>query len=109
MFEPTADFSGYEDDGGIDIQWKVVKCRNPAREAGGWCAFLWKPISEVYDGKWIRQEYNGSSPFAMWWCQVSDNDEEDEDEESDEKKCFWCNARGVDYFNGKAWIHKDCE
>jgi len=81
MFEPTADFSGYEDDGAIDIKWKNVKCRNPAREAGGWCAFLWKPDSEVYDGKWIRQEYNGSSPFAMWWCQVSDNDEEDEDED----------------------------
>ena len=78
MFEPSQDFSGYEDDEGIDIQWKTVPCKNPAREASGyWCAFLWKPASEVYLGKWIRQEYNGSSPFAMWWCQESDYEEDD--------------------------------
>jgi hypothetical protein len=77
MFEPSKDFSGYEDDGGIDIQWKTVPCKNPAREASGyWCAFLWKPASEVYDGKWMRQEYNGSSPFAMWWCQQTDDEDE---------------------------------
>ena len=79
MFEPSRDFSGYDDDGSIDIEWKTVKCKNPAREASGlWCAFLWKPASEVWeiegDGKWIRQEYNGSSPFAMWWSDISDND-----------------------------------
>ena len=77
MFEPSQDFSGYEDDEGIDIQWKTVPCKNTAREAGGWCAFLWKPASEVYDGKWIRQEYNGSSPFAMWWSDIADNDKPD--------------------------------
>ena len=77
MFEPSQDFSGYEDDGGIEIQWETVKCKNPARENGGWCAFLWKPSSEVYTGKWIRQEYNGSSPFAMWWCEQSNDDEQD--------------------------------
>ena len=78
MFEPSQDFSGYEDDEGIDILWKTVKCKNPAREASGvWCAFLWKPASEAYHGKWIRQEYNGSSPFGMWWSQVSDEDCED--------------------------------
>ena len=77
MFEPSQDFSGYEDDEGIDILWKTVKCKNPAREAGGWCAFLWKPASEVYTGKWIRQEYNGSSPFAMWWSDMTDGADED--------------------------------
>lgn len=73
MFEPSQDFSGYEDDEGIDIVWKHVSPKHPSR-----CAFLWKPASEVYDGKWIRQEYNGSSPFAMWWCSVSDGCEESE-------------------------------
>jgi hypothetical protein len=72
MFEPSQDFSGYEDDEGIEILYKYVPCKNPAREAGGWCAFLWKPSSDIYDGKWIRQEYNGSSPFAMWWCQQAE-------------------------------------
>ena len=72
MFEPSQDFSGYEDDEGIEILWKTVPCKNPTREAGGWCAFLWKPASEVYTGKWIRQEYNSSSPFAMWWSDMTD-------------------------------------
>jgi len=76
MFEPSQDFSGYEDDEGIDILWKTVKCKNPARDVGGWCAFLWKPASEVYTGKWIRQEYNGSSPFAMWWSVMTEADEQ---------------------------------
>ena len=75
MFEPSGDFSGYEDDEGIDIVWKWTACKNPAREASGyWCAFLWKPASEVYDGKWIRQEYTGSSPFAMWWQDFCETD-----------------------------------
>jgi len=87
MFEPSRDFSGYkhdadeETDAFIDIEWKTVKCKNPAREAGGWCAILWKPASEVWDtegdGKWIRQEYNGSSSFAMWWSENSDGSEEE--------------------------------
>ena len=78
MFEPSQDFSGYEDDEGIDILWKTVKCKNPALEASGvWCAFLWKPASEVYTGQWIRQEYNGSSPFAMWWSDMTDGADED--------------------------------
>ena len=75
MFEPSRDFSGYDNDGDFEIEWKTVKCKNPAREAGGWCAILWKPASEVWDiegdSKWIRQEYNGSSAFAMWWSQES--------------------------------------
>jgi hypothetical protein len=75
MFEPSKDFSGYEDDGDIVIEWKCVPCKNPAREtSGGWCAFLWKPDSGVYDGKWIRQEYNSSSPFAMWWSSIAEDD-----------------------------------
>ena len=86
MFEPSRDFSGYDDDGGIDIEWKTVKCKNPAREASGlWCAFLWKPASEVWDtegdGKWIRQEYNGSSSFAMWWSENSNEINDGSDEE----------------------------
>ena len=83
MFEPSEDFSGYEDDEGIEILVRIVPCKNPAREAGGWCAFLWKPSSDVYDGKWMRQEYNGSSPFAMWWCEQTGplDDEEDEKDE----------------------------
>jgi hypothetical protein len=82
MFEPSQDFSGYphEEDNLIEIVWKSVPCKNPARENGGWCAFLWKPSSEVYAGKWIRKEYNGSSPFAMWWCQQISEDSEEDDE-----------------------------
>ena len=92
MFEPSQDFSGYphEEDNLIEIEWKTVPCKNPAREAGGWCAILWKPASEVYDddGKWIRQEYNGSSPFAMWWCQQLDDDEDPY--ESYTRPCMEC-------------------
>ena len=75
MFEPIRDFSGYKYDaddecgGVIDIEWEIVPCKNPAREQGGWCAILWKPASEVWDGNWMREEYNGSSPFAFWWSQ----------------------------------------
>ena len=81
MFEPTQDFSGYEDVGDIRIMCMSIKCKNPARESSGeWCAFLWKPSSEVYNGKWIREEFRGSSPFAIWWCQqdqefASDNED----------------------------------
>ena len=69
MFDLDDDFSAYENDEGIEILVRTVPCKNPAREAGGWCAFLWKPNSEEYDGKWMRQEFNGSSPFALWWCE----------------------------------------
>lgn len=68
MFEPSDKFSEYEDDECIDILWKVVSCKNPAREKSGYySAILWKPASHHYTGKWIREEYNTSSPFAMWW------------------------------------------
>lgn len=105
MFEPSGDFSGYDDDGGIDIEWKTVKCKNPAREASGlWCAFLWKPASEVYDGKWMRQEYNGSSPFAFWWSDMSD--------ETEHEECDCCEVRfsiededAYQYIKGKQPIY----
>jgi hypothetical protein len=84
MFEPKDDFSAYECDEGIEILVRTVPCKNPAREAGGWCAFLWKPNSEEYeeeyDGKWMRKEYNGSSPFAFWWCQQSEPIDDEENE-----------------------------
>jgi len=82
MFEPSQDFSAYRDDCNFDIEWKTVACKNPAREAcRSWCAFLWKPNHDKYEGKWIRQEYNGSSLFAMWWCQNSDEIHDGSDEE----------------------------
>ena len=73
MFEPKQDFSAYEDDGDIILLVKDVSCKNPSRrESSLWSAFLWKPASEVYTGKWVREEYNTSSPFAWWWSEVSD-------------------------------------
>lgn len=87
MFEPSQDFSSYEEDDMIELEWKSVKCKNPAREAGGWSAFIWKPSShyeKAYEGKWIRQEYNGSSPFALWWSSIED----DEDSLMNDKD-FW--------------------
>ena len=83
MFEPSCDMSSYADDDCIMIDWKEVSCKNPARNAGGWGAFLWKPSSEEWEGKWFRQEYNGSSPFAMWWCQQIDESQEEEEEEEE--------------------------
>jgi hypothetical protein len=78
MFEPSGDFSSYQEDDNIEIEWKGTACKNPAREASGlWCAFLWKPASENYEGKWIRQEYNGSSPFALWWLNYFEDEEEE--------------------------------
>ena len=75
MVKPSKDFSGYENDGNIDIEWKYASCSNPAREASGyWYAFVWKPDSKAYDGKWMRREYNGSSPFAMWWSSIVEDD-----------------------------------
>jgi hypothetical protein len=47
--------------------------------------------------------------FADVTKDIEDEDAADLRLKTDEKKCFWCNARGVDYFNGKEWIHKDCE
>lgn len=79
MFEPSGDFSSYQEDDMIEIVWKGTACKNPAREASGlWCAFLWKPASETYDGKWIRQEYNNSSPFALWWLNYFEDESEEE-------------------------------
>jgi len=84
MFDVGNRFDGYKSeededtDAFIQILWKSVYCKSKARQEGGWCAILWKPSSEVWDtegdSKWIRQEYNGSSKFAMWWCQVSEDD-----------------------------------
>ena len=87
MFEPSKDFSGYDDDGTIQIEWEAVPCKNPAREANDWYAFLWKPASEVYTGRRMRVEYKGSSNFAFWWNDITDWNEEEEDE-----KCCKCNA-----------------
>jgi hypothetical protein len=95
MFEPSDDFSAYGY-GEFEIEWRTVACKNPAREASGlWCAFLWKPNYDDYEGKWIRQEYNGSSSFAMWWYQNSDeindgSDEEELDGESDDDNDSGC-------------------
>jgi hypothetical protein len=73
MFKPKDDYSGYDDDDSIILTVKDVPCNNAERHSGGWCAFLWKPVGP-YTGKWIRQEYNGSSPFALWWlwCQMDE-------------------------------------
>ena len=72
MFEPTQDLSGFQDDDDtIILEVKDVKCKTKARQDGGWSAFLWKPVGP-YLGKWIRQEYNGSSPFALWWSQMDE-------------------------------------
>jgi hypothetical protein len=53
----------------INIEWKTAKCTNLARQAGGWCAILWKPVDADGDaiGKWRRKEFIGSSLFDMWW------------------------------------------
>jgi hypothetical protein len=71
MFEPSKDFSGYNEDETIVLEVKDVPCKNQARNDGGWCAFLWKPVG--FTGKWIREEYNGSSPFALWWSEMDDS------------------------------------
>lgn len=71
MFEPEKDFSGYQDDENISLLISDIKVRNPSRR-DTYSAFLWKPSSEVYTGKWIRVEYNTSSSFAFWWCDASD-------------------------------------
>jgi hypothetical protein len=77
MFQSSRDFSSYQEDDMITIKWKSVKCRNEAREAGGWSAFCWKPYdsSNVDDDKWRRMEYNGSSSFAAWWCAQEDDED----------------------------------
>lgn len=85
MFEPTGDFSEYEDDGTIEILYKTVPCKNRARESSGlWSAILWKPKSEVYLGKWIRLEYETSSCFALWWSEMIVDSDSDSDSESEE-------------------------
>jgi len=76
MFEPSLDCSAYEDDGNIEIDWRDCKCKNPARQSSGdWAAFLWRPASDLYEGKLMRMEYNTSSPFAFWWSDIVENDE----------------------------------
>jgi hypothetical protein len=39
------------------------------------CNMLWR----VSEGKWKKMRYNGSSPFAMWWCS-NEGDDYEEDE-----------------------------
>ena len=65
------DWGGYNDEGCITILYKPTTVKNKARESSS-CAFLWKPDSEVYTGKWKRVEYNNSSPFAFWWVSMTD-------------------------------------
>ena len=45
----------------------------------------------------------------IWFCEDCYEEPEEDEEKTAEIKCYWCNARGVDTFNGKAWIHKSCE
>ena len=81
MFDLGNRFDGYmceedeETDAFIPILWKPVKCKSMAKQQAGWGAILWKPSSDAWDteggGKWMRVEYNDSSSFAMWWCQVT--------------------------------------
>ena len=91
MFEVGSRFDGYKSDADemteafIEILWEPVKCKSKARQdSGEWCAIRWKPSSEVWDteggGKWMREEYTGSSAFAMWWSQVSDTDDNYDDD-----------------------------
>ena len=75
MFEVGDKFADYkhETDGGaqIEVVWKYTESRNRFK-----CAFLWKPSSEEWNGMWIRKEYDGSSSFAMWWCNVAEGEED---------------------------------
>ena len=67
-FEPKKDYSKIQEDDTIAIQYRPAESKNKARrESGYWCAFEWKHESEE---KWKLMEYNGSSAFAMWWCQM---------------------------------------
>ena len=79
MFEPSIDCSAYkyqdDEEDLIEIKRKEEVC-HPRH-----CAFLWKPTADDYNGKWQRKVYNGSSLFAMWWCQVYDCDDEFSEEE----------------------------
>jgi hypothetical protein len=65
-FEPKKDYSKIQEDDTIIIQTRPAESKNKARQTSQeWCAFEWKHESEE---KWKLKEYNGSSPFAMWWC-----------------------------------------
>lgn len=62
-----------QDDGDIDIEYKYEDSKN------GLCTINWSASDD--DSKTVyTMKYGGSSRFAMWWCDMSDNVEKEQDE-----------------------------
>ena len=93
----TAPFDKYaEDNGTICLEYKYGDYKNGKSE------IIWRVLDTE---KWYSIRYGGSSPFAMWWCSVSDEVEEGDDEESDNDShssgssahlCYECDREGRD-------------
>nr|WPF46783.1 MAG: hypothetical protein [Lake Baikal virophage 12] len=63
-------------EGDDDYEFVVVEYKsNDVEDLPYMCNMLWR----VSEGKWKKMRYNGSSPFAMWWCS-NEGDDYEEDE-----------------------------
>ena len=98
-----------EDDGSICIEYKYGSYSN-----GVSTIIFWIPDTDSVH----RVRYTGSSPFAMWWCGMTDNNEDDEDVDDVDapniypyKKCSDCGERKScgNYNMDKEWFCEDCE
>ena len=114
-----------DEDGMIEIEYSYGDSKN------GLCTICWRVSEERTENYTTR--YNGSSPFAMWWCGISDaleefqdaekecEDEEDGDEWFDRKypdaSCHRCEKKVVGatvvYCGGgggacEMWYCSDC-
>jgi hypothetical protein len=81
------------------------------------CNILWLPEESM--GDWNKMRFNGSSTFALWWCQQEHEDDDDDEYESvDEydapneypyKKCIDCRERSHcgSYNESKEWVCED--
>jgi len=90
-----------DEDGLIEIEYKYGPCVNWKTE------ILWKiPDTE----KTYKLRYGHSSPFAMWWCGLTDGIEEDEEEEEEEEEsvCEFCDLPEGDCVTQKEDGWSDC-
>ena len=74
--EEAKKYNEYVEDDGIVIEYYYKNELSPCM-----LKMCWR-LSP--NNKWRSMRYNGSSPFAMWWCSLDDEEEESDSEEEED-------------------------
>jgi len=95
-------FDKYVDDGMIEIEYKYGRCVDWNTE------IIWK-IPETEKAYKVR--YGHSSPFAMWWCSLTDEIEEEAEwnsSDEEESDCEFCGLEETECVTKKEGVWSDC-